>query len=330
MQQIIKKIALLSLASALVAPFSLTAQEKEKEKEKEKKDAEQIIIMRKGDKTDKVVVELQGEKVLVNGKEIKDGDDNITVHRTKIKDIWAYGGNSSWNGEAFRAMAAETNRPMLGVTTDKVEGGVEIQEITKESGAEKAGLKKGDVIKKINDTKIETPDGLSAAIKKFKPGEKVNVTYARDKKDHTVSAELSKWKGVNVYTTAPGQFNFDMGDLNLGGLQALPRARSYNYNQNWSWSGGGPKLGISVQDTEDGKGVKVLEADDDGNAYKAGIRENDVLTEVDGKAVNSADEVAKIIRESKDKTSVKMKLLRNGKTETLDVKIPRRLKTADL
>ena len=330
MQQIIKKIALLSLASALVASFSVSAQEKEKSKDKEKKDAEQIIIMRTGDNSDKVVIELQGDKVLVNGKDAKDGESGIVVHRNKIKDVWAYGGNGSWNGDAFRAFTtAEPNRAMLGVTTEKVDGGVEIQEITKESGAEKAGLKKGDVIKKINDTKIETPDGLSAAIRKFKPGEKVNVTYSRDKKDHTVSAELGKFKGVSVYSTAPGQFNFDMKDLNLG-LQALPRARSYNFNQNWSWAGGGPRLGVSVQDTEDGKGVKVLEADEDGNGYKAGIRENDVITEVDGKSINSADEVAKIIKESKDKTSVKVKVQRNGKTETLDVKIPRKLKTADL
>ena len=70
--------------------------------------------------------------------------------------------------------------------------------------------------------------------------------------------------------------------------------------------------------------------DEDGNAAKAGIKEDDVITEVDGKAVNSADEIAKLIKESKDKVSVKIKLLRKGKIETVEVKIPRKLKTADL
>ncbi len=42
--------------------------------------------------------------------------------------------------------------------------GAEIQTITKESGAEKAGLKKGDIIKKIDDKKIESPDDLTEAI----------------------------------------------------------------------------------------------------------------------------------------------------------------------
>ena len=74
----------------------------------------------------------------------------------------------------------------------------------------------------------------------------------------------------------------------------------------------------------------MIDVDEDGNAAKAGIKEDDIITEVDGKAVNSADEIAKVIKESKDKASVKVKLLRNGKPETLEVKIPKKLKTADL
>jgi serine protease Do len=89
-------------------------------------------------------------------------------------------------------------------------------------------------------------------------------------------------------------------------------------------------LGLSVQDTEDGKGVKVIEVDDEGTAKKAGIKANDVITEVDGKAVKSADEVAKIVRESKDKASLMFKLQRDGKTQNIEVKIPKKLKTADL
>ena len=102
------------------------------------------------------------------------------------------------------------------------------------------------------------------------------------------------------------------------------------YGQNWSWSGGSPKLGLSVQDTDDGKGVKVIEVDDESNAKKAGIKEDDIIMDVDGKAVNGADEMAKIIRESKDKVSIMVKLQRDGKTQNIEVKIPKKLKTADL
>jgi serine protease Do len=226
---------------------------------------------------------------------------------------------------------------MLGVTTEKTEGGVEIQDITKESAAEKAGLKENDIITKIDDTKIEDPDDLSAAIKKHKPGDKVTVTYLRNGKEQKTTAELTKWKGVGAFgMTAPGgDYKFEMPDLDfeqiMPKLKAMPRVMTPNgQNWNWNWSGGSPKLGLSVQDTDNGKGVKVIEVDDESNAEKAGIKEDDIITEVDGKTVNGADEIAKVIRESKDKVSVMIKLERGGKTQNIEVKMPRKLKTADL
>ena len=39
--------------------------------------------------------------------------------------------------------------------------------------------------------------------KSHKPGEKVTVTYLRDDKEQKATAELGKWKGVNVFATTP-------------------------------------------------------------------------------------------------------------------------------
>ncbi|HEY6063725.1 MAG TPA: PDZ domain-containing protein [Chitinophagaceae bacterium] len=325
-----------SFAITLLAPAYLLAQKEEKDKEK--KDVQQIIITRKNDKGEKVVVEINGDKITVNGKpldEYKDKDGDISVRLQKFKELeglsripgmgstWNFNGNGDNN---FRVFNEDANQAMLGVTTEKTETGVKIQDITNESGAEKAGLKEGDVITKIDDKKIEDPDGLSKVIREHKPGDKVVVTYLRDKKEQKATAELTKWKGMNVFSATPG-FKMDMGDMNfekiMPKLQTMPR-------MNWSWSGGGPKLGLSVQDTDDGKGVKVIEVDDESNAEKAGIKEDDIITEVDGKAVNGADEMAKIIRESKDKISVMIKLQRSGKMQNIEVKMPRKIKTADL
>lgn len=335
-QNLLKAIAFL-FAIVLLAPASLLAQKEEKDKEK--KDVQQIIITRKNDKAEKVVVEINGDKITVNGKpldEYKDKDGDISVRLQKFKELeglsripgmgstWNYNGNA----DNLRYFSEDANHAMLGVTTEKTEQGVNVQDITKESAAEKAGLKENDIITKIDDTKIEDPDDLSAAIKKHKPGDKVTVTYLRDKKEQKVTAELTKWKGFNMYTTTPG-FKMDMGDMDFE--NTMPKLRTMpRMNQSWSWSDGGPKLGISVQDTDDGKGVKVIDVDEESNAEKAGIKEDDIITEVDGKVVNNVDEIAKIIRESKDKISVMIKLQRSGKTQNIEVKMPRKIKTADL
>jgi len=342
------KLFAFSFAILLFVPASLLAQQEEKEmketKDKDKKDVQQIIITRKNAKDEKVTVEINGDKITVNGKpldEYKDKEGDISVRLQKYKELEGLsrmqgmgpGWNVNNNGDNnFRVFNEDANHAMLGVTTEKAEQGVTVQDITKESAAEKAGLKENDIITKIDDTKIESPDDLSAAIKKHKPGEKVTVTYLRDKKEQKATAELTKWKGMNLFTATPG-FKMDMGDMDLE--RSMPRTYTMPrkiapFGQNYSWSTGAPKLGLSVQDTDDGKGVKVIDVDEESNAQKAGIKEDDIITEVDGKAVNGTDEIAKIIRESKEKVSVMIKLQRGGKTQNIEVKMPRKIKTADL
>lgn len=334
MKRLAVKFAAIAILASLAIP-SLAQDEKEKEK---KKDVEQIIITLKGDKKDKVVIEIAGDKITVNGKPVEDlKDGDIKVLRNKFKNIDALsaftlprsGGNEwdfDWNNRdgmnLFNNM--NENRAMLGVVTEKVEEGAEVNDVTEKSAAEKAGIKEGDIITKIDDKKIKDPDNLSEAVRNHKPGDKVTVTFLRDKKEQKVIAELGKWSGFGGLAIAP-----KMPDMNIL-RESLPRIPGTPYGQNYSWSGGAPRLGLSVQDTEDGKGVKVIEVDEESNAAKAGVKENDIITHFNDKEVNSADEVAKLVRENKDKLSIQLKVKRDGKAQNIDVKMPRKLKTADL
>lgn len=333
------KILAFAFAVAMLAPVSLLAQKEDKDKEvKEKKDVRQIIVTARGDKDEKIVVEIKGDKVTINGKPLeeykdKDGDINVRINKLKDLEFLTRGTNlrSNMNFEGFdnfKLFTEGANHAMLGVTTEETDEGAKINDITKESAAEKIGLKEGDVITKVDDKKIENPDDLSAVIKAHKPGDKVTVTYLRDKKEQKASVELTKWKGTT------GVYNFKMDPLNMNlDKMSTPRVESFprlNYSQGFSWSGNGPKLGLSVQDTDDGKGVKVIDVDDESNAAKAGIKEDDIVTEADGKPINSTDDMVKVIRESKDKVSIMIKLQRAGKTQSIDVKMPRKIKTADL
>lgn len=337
MKKILRKPLLFILAAALMMPVTMLAQsdKEKKDKDKEKKESEQIIITRKKDSGEKVVIEINGDKVTVNGKPVEEyTGEGVTVRRGRAANAFGvldrFNSNNEWNyfdgsaGNTYSVFGADSNRAMLGVTTNDADKGVVIEDITDKSGASKAGLKEGDIILKIDDKTIKNPDHLTEVIRSHKPGDKVGITYERDGKEQKTTAELGKWKGLSF---TPGVQNYKMDFPKIE--QTIPRVRT-PYSQNWSYSGGAPKLGLSVQDTDDGKGVKVIEVDHESNASKAGLKEEDIITEVEGKAVNSADEVAKIIKESKDKNSVMVKLLRGGKTQNIEVKIPRKLKTADL
>lgn len=346
MKKVWINITAFAFAVALLAPASLLAQKDEKEEKevKEKKDVQQIIITRKGDKDEKVVVEIKGDKVTINGKPLEDfkgKDGDISVHLNKLKDLEFLARvpnvRGTWNfndDDNFKMFTDDANRAMLGVTTEKVNEGAEVNSITKESAAEKIGLKEGDIITKVDDKKIESPDDLSAAIKAHKPGDKVTITYLRDNKEQKNTAELTKWKGVNVFgSTAPFKMDVEGFDLNkeIPRVMTVPRTPGVPVpGYNWSWSGGTPKLGLSVQDTDDGKGVKIIEVDDESNAQKAGLKEDDIITHIDDKEVKGVDEVSKLIREKKDNPTVRFQVTRNGKSQNIEVKMPKKIKTADL
>ena len=74
----------------------------------------------------------------------------------------------------------------------------------------------------------------------------------------------------------------------------------------------------------------VLDVDEGSAAEKAGIIKDDIITSFEGKEVSSAAELAKASRESKDKSSMKVQLNRNGKPQTIEVKVPKKLRTANL
>ena len=90
------------------------------------------------------------------------------------------------------------------------------------------------------------------------------------------------------------------------------------------------KLGLSVQDTENGEGVQVVAVAPGSAAEKAGFKANDIITELAGTTVNSARDITNTYRENKSKGTLNAQVKRDGKQKTLQVAIPKKLHKADL
>ena len=89
------------------------------------------------------------------------------------------------------------------------------------SGAEKSGLTKGDIIVKLDNQIITTYSELSGFISTKRPNDKVQVSYLRDGKTYTVPVVLTKnefysteFKGLeleNIDATDKKKYNIDSG-----------------------------------------------------------------------------------------------------------------------
>ncbi len=89
----------------------------------------------------------------------------------------------------YIGVAIRTVNAAMANEQDLVEG-VLVQKVIRNSPAQTGGLKIGDVITKIGDTKVKTAEQLITEIKRRKVGTKVSIEFVRDKKKQTVSITL--------------------------------------------------------------------------------------------------------------------------------------------
>ncbi len=347
-----KRISMYALAFVAVTQLlalSASAQEKKEKREKEEK-REQIIIRKKGDKTEKTTIVIEGDKVTVNGKPVEKGDKDIIIHRFDGDDEFVFRspkmrviaprmykrGPEGWgqfNSDDFTKefrMNWKTGA-FLGVVTEDHDKGALIEEVQKKTPAETAGLQKGDIITKVGDKKIGSPSDLSEAVHAKKPNDEVEITYLRDGKEKKTKVKLAESNAPhgmqNFNFQIPdmpgfgeGQFNFEHLQPRLHGLQGQIRI----------YQGGRPKFGATIQDTEEEDGVKVLEVEADSPSAKSGLQKDDVITEVNGKAVKNVAEAREALRANNEQNLWTVKVLRGGKPVTVEVKIPKKLNKADL
>lgn len=142
-----------------------------------------------------------------------------------------------------------SNRPFLGITPQTltegtaaqfhydVTAGVFINYVEPDSAADKAGLKMGDVITKVDDTEIKTVEDLNLAKKKYAAGDTATLTVYRP--DGTITVEIT-WGAVPAEaqeTTGSGSAGSNQdgnsGDAGNGYTDPYDIFRYFFGNRGW-------------------------------------------------------------------------------------------------
>ena len=92
----------------------------------------------------------------------------------------------------------------------------------------------------------------------------------------------------------------------------------------------GPKMGISIEDVAEGTGAKVIEVTEGSPAAKAGITKNDIITAVDGKEIKDVTALQEKAETLEAGNTLSVKLTRDGKSKEVTVKIPKKVKKANI
>ena len=163
------------------------------------------------------------------------------------------------------------------------------------SPAEKAGLKSGDVIRKVDGKKIVSSGDLPALIGQSKPGSTVKLEVWRQGKSETVNAQLGDSadkaaKTANRSDAGDDGAAADSGKLGLALRPMQPQERG---------QAGAGSGGLVVERAA-------------GAAAAAGVRSGDVLVGINGRPVTNLDQVRELV--AKDAKSVALLIQRDGRT----------------
>jgi len=146
--------------------------------------------------------------------------------------------------------------------------GVYVLAVPTDGGAYAAGIKKGDIITKVNNTPVSSGIEMSAQIAGFRPNDKVQMSYLRGSKEYNTTVTLkAKVSAVEVSTAA--------GDIIGAELSNLDSKKAEEYDVNG--------------------GVVVKKIKEGGKLSETKMDEGFVITSVNGRTIKSIDELSKIL-----------------------------------
>jgi Do/DeqQ family serine protease len=225
------------------------------------------------------LVNTKGELVGINSQIVSNSDGNIGIgFAIPAKMAKHVMDELRTNGKVTRAQLGVS---VQGVTSDlaqslglKQAGGAIISAVGEGSAAERAGLKRGDVITSFNGQAVHDTNTLRNRVADTVPGTTADVVVVRDGAEKHVSVKLD---------------------------EANPGRTARNGDEPESEAS---KSALGVTVSPDRRGLVVEDVDPDGRAADAGIRAGDVIQEVNRQPVKSIEDLRAAVGKSGQKPTL--------------------------
>jgi len=190
----------------------------------------------------------------------------VNLAKKIVNDIVEFGDvQRGYLGIQYASNLSESQMKELGIKENE---GVYVSAVPADGGAYAAGIKKGDIITKVNNNSVSSGIEMSAQIASFRPNDKVQISYLRSGKEYNTTVTLkAKVSAVEVSTAA--------GDIIGADLANLDSKKADEYDV----SGG----------------VVVKKIKEGGKLSETKMDEGFVITSVNGRSIKSIDELGKIL-----------------------------------
>ncbi|MEW6109073.1 MAG: DegQ family serine endoprotease [Nitrospirota bacterium] len=205
-----------------------------------------------------------------------------------------------WLGVTIQELTPELSQK-FGLKNSK---GALVGDVAKGSPAEKAGIKRGDIILEFNGRKVQDVGNLRNMVAQSKAGSEISVVILRGGKEYSMKviiAELPK----EIAEAVPGEAPEDTTVEGLTSLTVIELSKEI-----------ARQLGLNKEE----KGVVVVRVETGSAAEEAGIRKGDVIQEIDRKRVDGLDAYNRIAADISPGDTVLLFINRGGKKFYVTIK----------
>ena len=185
-------------------------------------------------------------------------------------------------------------------------------------------MRKDDVILRIDGENVNSVRKLNRLVSEMAPDHTVKVAVSRGGSETEITATIGKRNNSSFVR------DFMPGGSKLWKWEAPPfNKEDFKNNGDLIFAlGNARRIGVSTMaltkqladyfGIADGKGLLVTSVTDDGPAAKAGVRAGDVITAIDGEAVDSPGDISRVISRKKE-GDVTLTVIRNKAQQTIRV-----------
>ncbi|MBF0348437.1 MAG: PDZ domain-containing protein [Magnetococcales bacterium] len=216
----------------------------------------------------------------------------------------------------------------IGMTIEPPRG-VQVGEIIKHGPADKAGLIRGDIIRKIDGQEVVTMDQFILGIRSRTPGTVLTLGVLRNGQELEIKATLEDgWEHQSVAQTPINRMRPDLGEMGstLSPMRDFPNPSTTapEWNNGFSrfpWENppeSAPPttwLGIAPTMAQGGVGVQAVAPESPGE--KAGLKPGDVIVSINGQALATPQALVRLLGTLKPGDVVEINLNRNGQGQTV-------------
>lgn len=188
----------------------------------------------------------------------------------------------------------DTTRKLLGLAENE---GVMISKIEKDSPAEKAGIRKGDIITKVNNESVNSPEDLQMTIGSLKPGSDAKMDLIRDRKKMTVTIRPNN---------RPGESEAGSSDK-PGHEKDKPPAETFSFE--------GVQFADADKDYLEKNGADygvVVKAIDDASSLSAALEPGVIVSQINGTDIKNLKDLKNFASKSKNSSSFTFLIIKDG------------------